>query len=388
MRTALFDGTHRTLPPARTWQAIRPLLPTYGITRVADVTGLDDLGIPVTMVVRPLSRTLSVAQGKGVSLDAARVSGAMEALEVWHAEQAVPPVDFRRVPAADLDLPYAVGELEQHAGALATDRTPLDWVTARSTMDGAVVPVPAAAVRLGRQEHDDWRLHLPSASTNGLASGNTRAEALAHGLAEVIERDVLSTAPCAGRVELIDPATVDGEPAVLVDRLRQARVWVELTCWPNRFGVPVMCCHLWREDQAAVLVAGSGAHLDPAVALTRAITEAAQSRLTLITGTREDTHPAAHRAGTGVRRGPAASSAPLEAWTDIAARYTTTHTTDTATAAHLAACVTDATGTPPLVVDLTWGPYMREEFAVVKVIAPRLRYDARHTVPRPAVAGR
>ncbi|WP_329377036.1 YcaO-like family protein [Streptomyces sp. NBC_01716] len=306
MRTALFDGTHRTLPPARTWQAIKPLLPAYGITRVADVTGLDDLGIPVTMVVRPLSRTLSVAQGKGMSLDAARVSGAMEALEVWHAEQAVPPADIRRVPAADLGLPYSVGELEQHAGALATDRTRLDWITARSTVDGAVVPVPAAAVRLGRQEHDDWRLHLPSASTNGLASGNTRAEALAHGLAEVIERDVLSTVPRAGgRVELIDPATVDGEPAVLVDRLRRARVWVELTCRPNRFGVPVMCCHLWREDQAAVLVAGSGAHPDPAVALTRAITEAAQSRLTLITGSREDTHPAVHRAGASVRLPPA-----------------------------------------------------------------------------------
>lgn len=195
MRTALFDGTHRTLPPARTWQAIQPLLPAYGVTRVADVTGLDDLGIPVTVVVRPLSRTLSVAQGKGMSLDAARVSGAMEALEVWHAEQAVPPADVRRVPAADLGLPYSVGELEQHAGTLATDRTRLDWIMARSAVDGAVVPVPAAAVRLGRQEHDDWRLHLPSASTNGLASGNTRAEALAHGLAEVIERDVLSTAP-------------------------------------------------------------------------------------------------------------------------------------------------------------------------------------------------
>ncbi|WP_405796343.1 YcaO-like family protein [Streptomyces sp. NBC_01506] len=389
MRTALFDGTCRTLPPARTWQAIRPLLPAYGVTRVADVTGLDDLAIPVTMAVRPLSRTLSVAQGKGVSLDAARVSGAMEALEVWHAERAVPPTELRRVAAADLNLPYTVDELEQHAGALVTDRTPLDWITARSAVDGAAALVPAAAVRLGRQEHDDWRLYLPSASTNGLASGNTRAEALAHGLCEVIERDVLSTVPRAGRVELIDPATVDGgEPAVLVDRLRRARVWVELTCWPNRFGVPVMCCHLWREDQAAVLVAGSGAHVDPAVALTRAITEAAQSRLTLITGSREDSHPAVHRAGTGVRRGPAASSPLALVWRDIAARHTTAHTTDTGTAAHLAACVTAATGIPPLAVDLTWGPYVREEFAVVKVIAPRLRYDARHTVPRPTVAGR
>ncbi|WP_405576416.1 hypothetical protein [Streptomyces sp. NBC_01092] len=52
-------------------QRFKPLLAGYGMTRVADVTGLDDLVIPVTMAVRPLARTLSVAQGKGVTLDAA-----------------------------------------------------------------------------------------------------------------------------------------------------------------------------------------------------------------------------------------------------------------------------------------------------------------------------
>jgi YcaO-like protein with predicted kinase domain len=66
------SGTHRLVPPAETLARLRPLLPKLGITRVANVTGLDTIGIPVAMAVRPNSRSLSVSQGKGLDLDAAR----------------------------------------------------------------------------------------------------------------------------------------------------------------------------------------------------------------------------------------------------------------------------------------------------------------------------
>ncbi|WP_369228969.1 YcaO-like family protein [Streptomyces sp. R21] len=383
MRTMYFDGTHRTRHPAQTWAAIRPLLARYGITRVADVTGLDDLGIPVTMAVRPLARTLSVAQGKGLTLDAARVSGALEAIEAWHAECAVPTVFVRQAAAVDLDLPYAVTDLEHHAGSLVTERTCMDWVPARSAADGGRVLVPESAVRLGRQLHDDWRLHLPSASTNGLASGNTPSEAIVHALGEVIERHVLSTVTDRpARAQLLDPASVE-EPrlATLLEKLRAARVWMELWHLPNTFQVPVMSCHLWREDQAAVVAGGSGAHLDPAVALSRAITEAAQTRLTLITGTREDTAPAAYRCGS--HHGPRPATLAALPWPDATRHYSEPVADHEEQAALLTARITDVTGTAPLVVDLTWGPHSQTEISAVKVLAPGLRYDTRHTVPRP-----
>ncbi|MFF2926635.1 YcaO-like family protein [Streptomyces celluloflavus] len=384
MRKAYFDGTHRTRHPDQTWEAIRPLLMAYGITRVADVTGLDDLGIPVTMAVRPLARTLSVAQGKGATLAAARVSGAMEAIEAWHGERAVPTADVRA--AADglgLDLPYPVTALESHPGSLVTSRTVLDWITARSALDGEPVLVPAACVQLGREVHDQWRLHLPSASTNGLASGNTRAEAVVHALAELVERDTISAlAHQRDGGQLIDLDSIEDEHcAALINRVRAAGAWLELWHLPNRFGVPVMSCYLWREDQPALLVSGSGAHLDPHVALSRAITEAAQSRLTQITGSREDVHPAAY--GSAVHRGPQPAPGPGVAWSEVAAQHTTGFTTDDGEAEHLAARVAAVTGHHPLVVDLTHGLHQRGEFAVVKVLAPALRYDARHIIPRP-----
>ncbi|HCI78067.1 MAG TPA: hypothetical protein DHW02_00065, partial [Ktedonobacter sp.] len=44
---ALYIGTHRVCPPEETFSRVEPFFSTMGITRVADITHLDDLGIPV-----------------------------------------------------------------------------------------------------------------------------------------------------------------------------------------------------------------------------------------------------------------------------------------------------------------------------------------------------
>src|SRR5882724_3967893 len=80
-------GTHRTVSPAETLARVTPLLPAMGITRVANVTGLDRIGVPVAMVYRPNARSIAVSPGKGLTLDAARCSGVMESIEGWHAER-------------------------------------------------------------------------------------------------------------------------------------------------------------------------------------------------------------------------------------------------------------------------------------------------------------
>ena len=50
------------------------MMPRFGITRLANITGLDDIGLPVCMAVRPLSKGLSVSQGKGTDDVSAAVS--------------------------------------------------------------------------------------------------------------------------------------------------------------------------------------------------------------------------------------------------------------------------------------------------------------------------
>src|SRR4051794_33639460 len=87
-----WNGTQRSVAPDVTVRTIMPLRARFGITRVANVTGLDSLGVPVVIVCRPNSRSLSVSQGKGLTLDAAKASGLMESIELYHAEHVALPM--------------------------------------------------------------------------------------------------------------------------------------------------------------------------------------------------------------------------------------------------------------------------------------------------------
>src|SRR4051812_43113103 len=79
-------GTHRSVAPAETLARVRPLMARMGITRLGNITGLDRIGIPVAVAVRPNSRSVSVSQGKGLDREQAMASALMEACEGFHAE--------------------------------------------------------------------------------------------------------------------------------------------------------------------------------------------------------------------------------------------------------------------------------------------------------------
>src|SRR6516165_9803382 len=83
-------GTHRLVTPSETLARVRPLAARMGITRLGNITGLDRIGIPVAIAVRPNSRSVSVSQGKGLELPQAMASALMEACEGLHAEEIGP----------------------------------------------------------------------------------------------------------------------------------------------------------------------------------------------------------------------------------------------------------------------------------------------------------
>ncbi|MFF5447860.1 YcaO-like family protein [Streptomyces sp. NPDC012888] len=363
-------GTHRAVPPAETWQRIRAQLPYYGVTRVADVTGLDDIGIPVFQAVRPSARTVSVSQGKGLTADAARVSAAMEAVELWHAENL--PATPATAAAEQLGLPYPLTGLDLAEGSFVHPGLPLPWLDGEGLLGGTVVPVPEPAVRLDHTYRAEWTPPLFRTTSNGLASGNTVAEATAHALAELCERDSLARLRTRPRTDWqrLDPGTVDDPDCRdLLERYAAARVTVDIVVAdlePACFEVRI------RSEAHPVTYTGAGCHLDPAIALSRALTEAAQSRLTAITGARDDLPPllygaAAHPAaggredlGTGLLGW---WNAP--AWGDFDADVRT-----------LAETVAARTGYEPVRVVLP----SPTGVPVVKVIAPGLAFDDRTNV--------
>lgn len=75
------QGTIRAEFTDKTLQRLISVLPKVGITRVANITGLDCVGIAVATCIRPNAKHLSVAQGKGLSQQLAEISAIMEALE-------------------------------------------------------------------------------------------------------------------------------------------------------------------------------------------------------------------------------------------------------------------------------------------------------------------
>ncbi|WP_198389326.1 YcaO-like family protein [Roseovarius faecimaris] len=295
-----FAGTHRTRNPVDTWQWIAPILPDVGITRVADLTGLDCIGIPVCNAIRPNARSLAVSQGKGVTLDHARVSAAMEAIELFHAERAFLPT--QREAFSTLGAEHALDpsrlSLLQGVQTVDPDRV-LTWIRGHDLVADRLISVPRDIVAC------DLRVDAPCdgvflTSSNGLGSGNTYEEAALHALCEVIERDATclhqAFAAHIGREPaLIDVSTVDDPLCCwLIERLLAADIDIHI--WPQfsdlalpSFGCAISDCRGGRMPGAPIgTFQGYGCHPDRNVALSRAITEAVQSRLTYISGARDD----------------------------------------------------------------------------------------------------
>jgi ribosomal protein S12 methylthiotransferase accessory factor len=294
LAVAFSDGTHRIATPQQTLARITPLLAEMGITRAADVTGLDRLGIPTWCAIRPGARQVQVANGKGLSHAAAKVSALMEAIEHWHADYG--EGQFRAASAAELARegiahvpPAVLPDYEERIHL--TDRRVIDWVQGESLADGAPVLLPACAAFL----IEPMFVHF---STNGLASGNHRVEATLHALYEVIERDAVSRLTRGGlslprgESRVVDLDTVPSGPvARLRDQLRRAAVQLVLIRVESVAAISTFWAVLL--DPASPFACsyvnmGHGSHLSPTIAAVRAITEAAQSRLTYIHGSRED----------------------------------------------------------------------------------------------------
>src|SRR6266849_2793011 len=184
------SGTHRIIAPEETLRRVQPFAPVMGITRIANVTGLDCIGLPVVMVCRPNSRSVAVSQGKGLDLDAAKASGLMESIEAYHAETITSPL--RLCTYEELRYTHHVvdiGRLPMPSTSTFNPNSKILWCEGHDLLNDESVFVPYETV------HTDYTWPLPTGSgcfacsSNGLASGNHISEAISHGICEVVERD-------------------------------------------------------------------------------------------------------------------------------------------------------------------------------------------------------
>jgi ribosomal protein S12 methylthiotransferase accessory factor len=209
--------------------------------------------------------------------------------------------------------------------------------------------------------------------------GTTRGEALLHALLEVVERDVLFRDGQSGgrRRTLIDPGTVDDPYGrEVIARLTAARMAMELALVDGPYGLPVCLAHLWSED-FPVVFAGGGCHTDPVIALTRALTEAAQSRLTDIAGTRDDLPSDLGSSDIPPFRPPRLRE--LAPWAQATARFIPASGNFAAQARTVAQRIELVTGHEPVALDLS-AP--ADPVCAVHVVCPGTHSRIRRAMPR------
>lgn len=308
--SAVLSSTNdRICSPAETVARMRGYFGRFGITRLADLTGLDEIGIPVWSAIRPNARTLAVSQGKGVDTASAQASALMEAIEMAVAETASFPT--RRTSQREL---AALGQcVETLPDLIARGFEPvseddeIEWTAGYDIASQQTVWVPRDAVRLD-QTTSEGETSRFWCSTDGLASGNLLLEAALHAVLERIERDAMALWRLrrAGdiRGRCIAPAALE-DPALsgLVSMVERAGLGVHLFDATTGVGVPVFFCAIAARGQRKAtswkyleLVSGSGCHPVASRAALRALTEAVQSRLTVISGARDDIIPEDYQA--------------------------------------------------------------------------------------------
>ena len=173
------------------------------------------------------------------------------------------------------------------------DSLNLEWNICHDLISGEDYYVPSNAIYHPYVTDDNTIQSLFKSNTNGLASGNSLEEAILHGMFEVIERDAWSifelTHKNSAQIDLDSIESDVVNDALL--KFSENEINIKLMDLTADINVPTIAAS--ADDtllkDAGLLTLGIGTHLDPEVAILRALTEVAQSRATQIHGAREDT---------------------------------------------------------------------------------------------------
>lgn len=300
-----FGCTHRAISPKKTIENVKDKLKRAGVTRVAEITHLDRVGIPVYSAIRPSAAegAVSIYAGKGATKEQAKASAMMEAFERYSAE----PQEAHDMVCGtfdDLDLCINPESLILPNLPFDLQKMELMWIKAVNIRDDKEYLTPADSVFHPYNSKNGANLF--KSNTNGLASGNEIEEAIFHGITEVIERDAWSLfeikrkkAPEINLENIENPLITE-----IVNKFIEAGIQikvVDLTSDVEMTTIAAVSDDKILKDPA-LLTLGVGTHLDPEIAVLRALTEVAQSRATQIHGTREDTTRAVFMRKAGYER--------------------------------------------------------------------------------------
>lgn len=294
-RTFQFSSSFRSQPLNVTLARARSVARQVGISRVTDITRLDCIGVPVFASIRPeaLPGSLCVNAGKGISAAEARVGAYMEAIEYAFAEYNRASLEVSMVRAREVyegrSRPEAILDFCPVMGAEVDLDGPIACVEASDIRSDEKFLIPAELTFLPFPSELGGNCYFGS-NSNGLCSGNTLLEATVHGLAEVIERDICSFQAIKDQSVLVPNNSLPTMIREIDSSLAAAGMNLFVRYLENVFAVPYFMAVVAepRTHDPIYISVGYGCHLSARIALTRAVCEALQSRLSFIHGGRDD----------------------------------------------------------------------------------------------------
>jgi oxazoline/thiazoline synthase len=292
------DGGHRAALPEQTYaryaHLVGPLVGiVHGVQRAAGDAGTLNTFIARHNFVLGGTNLPSSSMGKGMTAEQARTGALCEALErhagVYEGDEPVVRASFRDLgdDAVHPNACLGVSERQYDTREEWNREAPLimriperfdedaetDWVPAWSLTHERKRLVAAVYCYYGYPRTEN---HFANADSNGNAAGTCLEDAILQGLLELIERDAAGIW-WYGRHRR--PGVTLETPYVKAmaheHAARGRNLWVlDLT---NDVGIPVCAAVTMGAGEGLDTVRiGFGAHLDPAIAVTRAITEANQ----------------------------------------------------------------------------------------------------------------
>ncbi|WP_255311787.1 TOMM precursor leader peptide-binding protein [Streptomyces sp. PTY087I2] len=239
----------------------------------------------------------ALSGGKGLTSEEARVSALCEAVERYsgtrHGDEPVVRDSLRSLGAAavhpdavrlhdarqlrDRDAWNAARSPFQYVGLPFDEDAVLDWTPVWSLTEGRQRLLPTSLLYYDPDPAAPLR-----ADSNGNAAGSSLEDAFVQGFLELVERDAVAlwwyNRTLAPALDL-DAFAASGED--WIEPLRAGYRSVGREVWAldltSDFGIPVVAALSRRTEGAAEdVLFGFGAHLDPRVAVRRALTEMGQ----------------------------------------------------------------------------------------------------------------
>lgn len=262
-----------------TFKNIQKYIEEVGISRISDLSYLDELvGIKVYSAIRPSSRSLCVSMGKGFNETSAKVGACMESIESYYAENMSKP-----------DIIGSINELTKGASPFISfdkfnkeirisPNYKLEWYLGTWLLKGGSNYIPQNLLSLNSNILDNILFQYNS---SGLASGNNFDEALTYSFLECVERNS----------EIFDTKTSLAVQSEHLNKFTLSRnIDIKFFVLKNSFNLPVISAYLIDKNPMfnRIIFKGTACHFNKEIALQKAVLEAWQTKIGVISGMRDD----------------------------------------------------------------------------------------------------